>query len=313
MRILVTGGAGFIGTNLVERLLWEPEVSEIVIFDNYSTGFRTSYSDSRVRVVEADLRDGDAVTTAMRGIESVTHLGALPSVPRSISDPRSTHDVNATGTLNVLEAARQSGVPHVVVASSSSVYGANTALPKHETLATIPLSPYAASKLAAESYTNVYGTSFGMRTLAFRFFNVFGPLQRADHAYAAVIPKFLDAIRRGDEIEVHGDGEQSRDFTSVHAVVDALTKATLRHLSSPMPINLAFGTRTTLNEVIELLRSWHPSRISVRHVDSRHGDVRHSQADSTRLRALIPDTRVPELTDALKEVYEWYLTAPRNS
>ncbi|RWR25650.1 NAD-dependent epimerase/dehydratase family protein [Agrococcus lahaulensis] len=311
MKIVVTGGGGFIGTNLVQRLLLEDSVSEIVTFDDYSTGWRTDHGDPRVSAVEGDLRSLDAVSSVVAGAASVVHLGALPSVPRSIKDPQSSNAVNVDGTLNVLESARAHDVQHVVVASSSSVYGANPMLPKKEEFASRPLSPYAVTKLATESYANAYGHSFGMTTLAFRFFNVFGPLQRADHAYAAVIPKFLQAIRDGRALEVHGDGEQSRDFTSVHAVTDALTKAALRQLGSPDPVNLAFGTRTTLNELISMLQSWHDAPIVVEHVASRTGDVRHSQADSSSVQALIPDVQVPSFEDALREVYDWYLELPR--
>lgn len=219
----------------------------------------------------------------------------------------STNAVNITGTLNVLEAARENGVSHVTVASSSSVYGANPALPKVEALATLPLSPYAVSKLATEAYANAYSTSFGLSTLAFRFFNVFGPLQRADHAYAAVIPKFLDALKNGNPLTIFGDGEQSRDFTSVHAVTDALTKTVLRSVTHDTPVNLAFGSRTSLNAVVGMLQEMHPRRIEVDYVDRRVGDITHSQASADLLESLIPDVERPAFLDALGEVYDWYM------
>ncbi|QNN63911.1 NAD-dependent epimerase/dehydratase family protein [Leucobacter denitrificans] len=306
MSVAITGGAGFIGANLVERFMEETEVSEIRIFDDFSTGIRREYVDPRVKVIEGDLRNQDEVLSAFAGVHRVVHLGALPSVPRSIKDPRSSLDVNVIGTLNVLEAARVHGLEHVVSASSSSVYGANPTLPKSEGLVPQPVSPYAVSKLATESLTNSYLHSYGLPTLAFRFFNVFGPLQRADHAYAAVVPLFIEALKQGKPLTVYGDGEQSRDFTSVHVVVDALAKASLRKVTYPSPVNLAFGTRTTLNEAIEILRKIHPAPIGVDYTEPRPGDVRHSQASSSLLQSLIHDLRAPALPDALREVYDWY-------
>lgn len=307
MEVLITGGCGFIGTNLVDRLLREPVIDRVRTLDNYATGIRRAVASPRVEEIEGDLRDYDAVLRASAGVQAIVHLGALPSVPRSLHDPMSTNAVNVTGTLHVLEAARANGVTHVSVASSSSVYGANPALPKVETLATLPLSPYAVSKLATEAYANAYGTSFGLHTLALRFFNVFGPLQRADHVYAAVIPKFLAAIKAGEPLTVFGDGEQSRDFTSVHAVTDAVTKALLRTVTCPTPVNLAFGTRTSLNTVIGLLQRMHPRPIEVNYVQRRAGDVTHSQASSALLESLLPDVDRPEFTAALRQVYDWYM------
>lgn len=307
MEILITGGCGFIGTNLVNRLLEQPEVEHVRTLDNYVTGQRRAVTSSRVQEIEGDLRNFEDVLRASDGVNAIVHLGALPSVPRSIKDPVSTNDVNVNGTLHVLEAARLSGVDHVSVASSSSVYGANPTLPKVESLATLPLSPYAVTKLATEAYANAYSSSYGLSTLAFRFFNVFGPLQRADHVYAAVIPKFLAALKDDRPLTIFGDGEQSRDFTSIHAVTDALTKAATRKVTSSTPVNLAFGTRTSLNAVVELLQEMHPKRIEVEYVEARPGDVKHSQASSALLDSLMPDVEKPDFVQALKEVYEWYM------
>lgn len=307
MEVLVTGGCGFIGTNLVDRLLEHPEVSRVRTLDNYETGVRRTGESPDVQEIEGDLRSYDDVIRASDGVDAIVHLGALPSVPRSVKDPMTTNAVNVLGTLNVLEAARANGVGHVSVASSSSVYGANPTLPKSETLTTLPLSPYAVSKLATEAYANAYSTSFNIPTLAFRFFNVFGPLQRADHVYAAVIPKFLDALKMNRPLTIHGDGEQSRDFTSIHAVTDALTKAAVRGVTNPSPVNLAFGTRTSLNAVVALLQEIHPKRIEVNYVEPRVGDVKHSQASSELLRTILPDLVQPSFEDSLKEVYDWYM------
>jgi UDP-glucose 4-epimerase len=307
MNILITGGCGFIGTNLVNRLLEQPEVERVRTLDNYVTGLRREVLTPRVQEIEGDLRNYDDVLRASEGVDAVVHLGALPSVPRSIKDPLSTNSVNIDGTLNVLEAARANGVRHVSVASSSSVYGANPALPKIESLATLPLSPYAVTKLATEAYANAYSTSFGLNTIAFRFFNVFGPLQRADHVYAAVIPKFLAALKNDDALTIFGDGEQSRDFTSIHAVTDAIMKSALRTVTSHTPVNLAFGTRTSLNAVVALLQELHPKPIKVEYVQPRAGDVKHSQASSALLTSLLPDVQQPDFVHALKEVYDWYM------
>lgn len=309
MEVLVTGGAGFIGTSLVNRLLTEDTVDRVRTLDNYETGWRRDDDNPRIVEIEGDLRSRADVARAVEGVDAVVHLGALPSVPRSIKDPIATNDVNITGTLNVLETARLAGVEHVSVASSSSVYGANLTLPKVESLATLPLSPYAVSKLATEAYANAYGTSFGLKTIAFRFFNVFGPLQRADHVYAAVIPKFLDALKHDRPLLIHGDGEQSRDFTSIHAVTDALTKAATRKVVHESPVNLAFGSRITLNALVGLLQKIHPKPIEVDYVEPRPGDVRHSQASSELLGSLIPDVVKPDFMHSLREVYEWYMAS----
>ncbi|SDK43279.1 UDP-glucose 4-epimerase [Cryobacterium psychrotolerans] len=307
MEILITGGCGFIGTNLVDRMLQQPEIDRVRTLDNYVTGLRRAVQSSRVQEIEGDLRNYDDVLRASDGVDAIVHLGALPSVPRSIKDPFSTNAVNINGTLNVLEAARANNVGHVSVASSSSVYGANPTLPKVESLATLPLSPYAVTKLATEAYTNAYSTTYGLATVAFRFFNIFGPLQRADHVYAAVIPKFLAALKEDAPLTIFGDGDQSRDFTSIHAVTDALTKSALRTVTNGTPVNLAFGGRTSLNTVVDLLQEMHPKKISVEYVERRAGDVTHSQASSTLLESLLPDVERPEFVEALREVYDWYM------
>jgi UDP-glucose 4-epimerase len=217
-----------------------------------------------------------------------------------------SHLANATGTVEVLEAARRAGGVHVVVASSSSVYGANPTLPKREDLATLPLSPYGASKLATESYALAYQQSFGLPTLAFRFFNVFGPLQPAGHAYAAVVPAFVSAALEGRPLMVHGAGTQSRDFTFVDTVTEVLADAVGRTVTSPTPVNLAFGTRTDLLGLIAALEAILGTEVAVEHTESRAGDVQHSQADSTRLQELFPDVVPTALPDALRATVEWF-------
>ena len=207
MKVVVTGGAGFIGANLCRTLTAQPGIEEVVALDDLSTGYR--HNVVGFDLVEGSILDAALLDSVFHGADAVVHLAARPSVPRSLADPMASHLTNATGTMEVLEAARRRGGLHVVMASSSSVYGANPELPKHEGMATMPVSPYAAGKLAAEAATLAYGRSFGLPVLAFRFFNVFGPLQPAGHAYAAVVPAFVDAALRGEPLTVHGDGLQS--------------------------------------------------------------------------------------------------------
>jgi len=253
MTIVVTGGAGFIGANLCRELLGRG--AEVVVLDDLSTGDRANLDGVDARLVEGSILDDGALDAALAGATSVVHLAARPSVPKSIVDPVASHDANATGTVLVLEAMRRHDVPHVVVASSSAVYGANEVLPKREDLVPMPVSPYAASKLATEQYALAWGTSYGLRALAFRFFNVFGPLQAAGHDYAAVVPAFVEAALRGEPLPVHGDGTQSRDFTYVGSVCSVLADAVERRVADPEPVNLAFGSRVTLLEVIAELEA----------------------------------------------------------
>jgi len=301
---LVTGGAGFIGANLCRRLATVGET--VVAIDDLSTGNLDNLRETGVTFVEGSILDRHALDDAIDGASAVVHLAARPSVPRSLTDPMASHLTNATGTVEVLEAARRAGNPHVIVASSSSVYGANPTMPKHEALAPQPLSPYAASKLAAESYALAYQQSFGVPALAFRFFNVFGPLQAAGHAYAAVVPAFVSAALDGKPLVVHGDGKQSRDFTFVDTVTEVIADAIARTVTSPEPVNLAFGTRTDLLGLITELEVIVGTQLAVEHADSRPGDVRHSQADSTRLQELFPDVVPVALPDALRATVAWF-------
>ena len=238
----------------------------MVGIDDLSTGFRHNLDGIPIRLVEGSILDPEALADATRDVDAIVHLAARPSVPRSIDDPVASHEANTVGTLRVLEAARAAQPERdvqVIVASSSSVYGSNPTLPKHEGLATLPVSPYAASKLATEQYTLAWQKSYGMRTLAFRFFNVFGPRQAPGHAYAAVVPAFVYAALRGEPLTVHGDGSQTRDFTYVGTVSDVIVDAIERGVSHDTPVNLAFGTRTSLLEVIERLGAMIDGRSSV--------------------------------------------------
>lgn len=305
MRVVVTGGAGFIGANLCRELATRPEVEEVVALDDLSTGCRSNLDGVDAELVEGSILDRALLAKSLAGASSVVHLAARPSVPRSIADPVASHEVNASGTLYVLEAARKVGA-HVVAASSSSVYGANPTLPKHEELATRPLSPYAVSKLATEGYTIAYQASYGLPTLAFRFFNVYGPLQAAGHAYAAVVPAFIDAALRGEPVTVHGDGLQTRDFTYVGTVTRVLADAVLRRTVCDLPVNLAFGTRSSLLDLVALLGEVLEAPVERVHAGSRVGDVRDSQASSERLHALFAGVVPVPFEQGLRETVEWF-------
>jgi UDP-glucose 4-epimerase len=309
VKVLITGGAGFIGTNLAQHLLRLNTIEEVRILDDLSTGFRSNLELVPEAIFfEGSILDVDLLDRAIDGADAVVHLAARPSVPRSIAEPRAAHEVNATGTLYVLEAARQAGNLHTVVASSSSVYGANPTLPKHEALATRPLSPYAASKLATESYTLAWQHSYGLPTLAFRFFNVYGPLQAAGHAYAAAIPTFIDAALKGRPIPLHGDGTQSRDFTFVGTVASVIGRCVLERLTSSQPVNLAFGSNITLNEVIAGISTELGRAVEIESLPSRPGDVNHSQADNSALAALLPGATTTPFDEGLRATIEWFRT-----
>jgi UDP-glucose 4-epimerase len=310
VKVVVTGGAGFIGANLCRMLDRQDFVDHVVALDDLSTGSRQNLAGSpSVELREGSILSPEDLDGAIEGAQAIVHLAARPSVPRSLADPLATHQVNATGTMMVLEAARRHGMPHVVVASSSSVYGANPGLPKREDMVPLPVSPYAASKLATEAYALSYGRSFGLPVLAFRFFNVFGPLQSAGHAYAAVVPTFVSCALTGRPLPVHGDGTQTRDFTFVDTVVAVLADAIRRRVTDPEPVNLAFGSRSSLLAVIATLEDVVGHDLRRDHVEPRAGDVHDSQADQTQLRRLFPDVRPIPLPDGLRATVAWFREA----
>ncbi|MFK5635310.1 NAD-dependent epimerase/dehydratase family protein [Ornithinimicrobium sp. LYQ103] len=304
MRILITGGAGFIGHNLARMALGAGH--EVRVIDDLSTGFADNLNGLDLDFREASILDEDAVSSAVSGIDSIVHLGALGSVPRSIHDPLRSHHANATGTLTLLDQARKADVTHVMCASSSSVYGMNPALPKHEREWTRPMSPYAVSKLATEQYTLAFQQSYGFNTVAFRCFNVYGPGQRAGHVYAAVIPTWIHAMLLGEPVWVNGDGSNSRDFTYVETVCKVLLDTAERRLSHPEPVNLAFGTNTSLLDLIDRLTEISGVTPDVRHREPRAGDVPHSQASNAVLRKLFPRVTPMELETGLHETLEWF-------
>ncbi|MFJ1615186.1 MULTISPECIES: NAD-dependent epimerase/dehydratase family protein [unclassified Streptomyces] len=311
MKIAITGGAGFIGSNLAHALTRRSEVSEVRVVDDLSTGCKDNLAGLDVHFTEGSILDGPLLDRAFRGTDTIVHLAALPSVARSVENPLASHHANATGTLTVLEAARRAGAAQVIAASSSSVYGANPGMPKHEDLRPVPLSPYAVSKLASEAYLAAFHHCYDLPVLPFRFFNVYGPRQPAGHAYAAVVPAWINAVTNGRPVVVHGDGRQSRDFTYVETVCRVLAQAALRKVVSPDPVNLAYGTRTSLRELITELESVLGTPLNPQHVPPRPGDVRHSHAENSRLLRLFPEIEPVPLREGLERTVEWFRTHSR--
>lgn len=305
MRVLITGAAGFIGANLCRQLKTYPEVRDVVGLDDLSTGYVSNLEGTGVDLVTGSILDRELLQDLVDCADAVVHLAARPSVTRSLEDPVASHQANATGSLNVLEACRRRSV-YLVLASSSSVYGSVEALPKHEELATRPLSPYAASKLAAEAYLLAYQAAFGLPGLALRFFNVYGPLQTAGHAYAAAIPAFIDSAMRSKPVIIHGDGRQTRDFTFVGTVVKVLADAVRYRVSNPEPVNLAFGTRTPIIDVAQRVAAAVGVPADIRHGPARPGDVRDSQASCDRLRSLFPAVSPVALDEGLERTVAWF-------
>ena len=281
---LVTGGAGFIGSNIAEELVRRGET--VRILDNLSTGRRENleaFADN-VDLIVGDLAKMDDVRPSVEGVDYILHQGALPSVPRSIADPVKSNESNVTGTLNLLLAAHEAGVKRVVMASSSSVYGNTPTLPKVETMPVSPLSPYAVSKLAAERYCVAFWHSFGLETVALRYFNVFGPRQDPYSQYAAVIPKFLDMIRQGKRPTIYGDGEQSRDFTYVENVVEANLLAAKAPDVAGEFFNCACFEQVSLNDLVREINALLGTDIEPDYDTARVGDVKHSLADISKAR-----------------------------
>lgn len=307
MTVLVTGGAGFIGSHLVDALLGAGR--PVRVLDNLATGSRENLAHvaAEIDFHEADLRDVAAVEAAVSSCEAVVHLGALGSVPRSVDDPRTSQAVNVDGTLNVLLAARDHDVGRVLLSSSSSVYGRDPRLPKTEEMTGPTVSPYALTKLAGEEYLRLFHELYGLDTVRVRFFNVFGPRQTAEHVYAAVIPKFIAAALQGEPLEVHGDGLQSRDFTYVDNVVNGLLAA----LDAPAErvtgraFNLACGESTSLLRVIELLEGLHDGPITSRHQPARPGDIRHSLADNTAAREAFGYEATIDVAEGVRRTWRW--------
>jgi UDP-glucose 4-epimerase len=302
--VLVTGGGGFIGSHMVERLVERDD--RVRVLDNFATGNRENLAGviDDIDLVEGDIQSYERVHNAIRGCELVFHLAALPSVPRSIQDPLTSNASNVIGTLNMLLAARDAGVRRVIYASSSSVYGANTHLPKREANLPLPMAPYAVSKLAGEGYCRSFTQVYGLETVALRYFNVYGPRQDPLSAYAAVIPRFIDAFLDGERPVIYGDGAQSRDFTYVEDVVEANLRAAAAEGAAGDVFNVARGQRVSLNKMVEMLRELTGRDLEPIHGDPRAGDVRESEADTSRTKQILGYAPQTDLEEGLRLTIE---------
>ncbi len=308
MTYLVTGGAGFIGSNIVKELLTRGE--KVRVLDNFATGKRENIllykDDPNLQIIEGDLRSFHIVRDAVKGCDFVLHQGALPSVPRSVNDPITSNDVNILGTLNILEAAKEFKVKRVVFASSSSVYGNAATLPKEESMAVAPLSPYAVSKYAAERYCQIYYQLYGLETVCLRYFNVFGPNQDPTSQYSAVIPKFIKSIQAGRQPVIYGDGTQSRDFTFVTNNVTANLLACTAEGVAGEVFNIACGVKYTLNELVDEINKVLGTDIHPLYDKDRTGDVKHSLADISKARQGLDYQVQVEFAEGIRRTVEFF-------
>ena len=300
-RAVVTGGAGFIGSHLVRRLV--ADGMEVTVIDDLSTGRRENIDGVPVTVAERDLAR-DEVTDLLDGVEVIFHLAAVPSVPRSVREPMRSHQAAATGTLRLLDAARERGVRTFVNSSSSSVYGDVASPPMRESMPTVPRSPYAVAKLAAEGYTRVFAQLHGMRTVSLRYFNVFGPRQDPQSTYAAAIPRFITAYMRREQPQVFGDGRQSRDFTYVENVVDANLAAAAAPKLAGESVNIAAGNPRTVLDVLEAISKEFGYSLPPVHAPDRPGDIRDSHADLSLARSLLGYKATVDFQTGLRRTVE---------
>ena len=312
-RSLVTGGAGFIGSHIVRRLL---ELGhDVRVIDNLITGFRHNLDEvaDRIDFRVADIRDANSCAAAVEGVDVVFHVAALPSVPRSMKDPVGTHETNVNGTLNLLEAGRHAGVRRFVYSSSSSAYGDTPVLPKVESMEPLPRSPYAAAKLSGELYTLAYARAGLIEGVALRYFNVFGPRQDPNGPYAAIIPLVFRAAMTGTPVTIFGDGRQTRDFTFVENVVDAnlLSAEHDGARVSGHALNIGAGSRTSLLELIEMVQETVGMEINVLHAPDRPGDVRDSQAGLARAKSVLGYQPAVDVREGIRRLWAWYAANPR--
>ena len=312
MRILITGGAGFIGANLVESLLQRPEVERVRVFDNLSTGSMKNVEEfeghPKFEFFQGDIRDYAACLQACESMDLVSHQAALGSVPRSIHDPLTTNEVNITGTLHIFTAAKEKNIRRVVYAASSSTYGDHTGLPKVEDRIGNPLSPYAVTKYVNELYARVFADVYQLELIGLRYFNVFGPRQNPQGAYAAVVPLFIKAVLDNEAPVINGDGEHSRDFTFVGNAVQANEQALFT--SNPAALNqvynIAFGAQTTLNQLFESIKEVAGSDLAPKYGPERQGDVRHSLAEIAKAKELLGYRPSVSVREGLNITFEWY-------
>jgi UDP-glucose 4-epimerase len=307
-RVLVTGGAGFIGSNLTEALLKMGH--EVRVLDNFSTGKRENLIFDEVypflEIMEGDICHLSNCREAVRGVEYVFHQAALPSVQRSVEDPLLTHSVNAGGTLNLLIASKEEGVKRFIYASSSSIYGDTPTLPKKEEMPPTPLSPYALQKYIGEEYCRLFYQLYGFETISLRYFNIFGPKQDPESIYSAVIPKFIHALLQGYPPTIYGDGEQSRDFTFIENVVHAnLLAMEMEHASGEV-VNIACGSQTSLHQLLSFLQDLIGIKVLPRHEEPRKGDVRHSLADIHQAAKILNYQPQIDIQEGLRRTVEYY-------
>lgn len=309
-KYLITGGAGFIGCNLARYILGQGH--EVVVLDNFATGKRENLAEilDRITLVEGDIRDRQAIDRAIVGCAAIFHEAALGSVPRSVKDPVTSHDVNVNGTINILESARAHGLKRIVFAASSSVYGNQKESPKHEGMVPMPISPYAASKLACETYMRAYAAAYGLETVCLRYFNVFGPYQDPCGAYAAAIPRFVSQMLKGQSPVVYGDGEQSRDFCFIQNVCNAnwLAAHAPAHVCNGQAMNIACNRRTSLNQILEQLRQLLKVGVQPVYEQERPGDVKHSLADVSKAKVTIGYEPRVYFEEGLARAIDWYKT-----
>ncbi len=312
MRILVTGGAGFIGSNLVECLLEDKRVSMVRVMDDLSTGTTKNIDDflsnPKFEFTQADIRNYEECLSACDGIDLISHQAALGSVPRSIRDPLTTNNVNITGTLHIFNAAKEKGIKRIVYAASSSTYGDHKSLPKIEEQIGNPLSPYAVTKFVNELYARVYSQLYNMELIGLRYFNIFGPRQNPKGPYAAVIPLFAEALIHNQAPTIHGDGEHSRDFTFVANAVQAnlLALFTSNTDAVNQVYNIACGKQTSLNQLFNILKKQAGSSLEAIHGSERAGDVKHSMADISKAKNFLGYEPGVSIEDGLKSTFQWY-------
>ncbi len=308
---LITGGAGFIGSNIVHELVKRGE--KVIVLDNLSTGDMQNIIDilDAIEFVDIDVRDLESVRKIVEGVDFVLHQAALPSVARSVDNPIDSNEVNVNGTLNLLVAARDAGVKRLVYAASSSAYGNSPALPKNEDMPSHPLSPYAVSKLLGEHYCRIFHTIYKLETVSLRYFNVFGPRQDPTSPYSAAIPKFINAILKGDSVTIYGDGEQSRDFTYIQNVVNANLLACEAPDAAGTVINVACGDQISLNRLISIIEEELEIEAQRVYTQPLPGDVKHSCADISRARELLGYEPAVAFDEGLKMTVQWFTNGHR--
>jgi UDP-N-acetylglucosamine 4-epimerase len=311
-KILITGGAGFIGSNLARYFLEQPSIELVRVLDNFSTGYKSNInellSNPKFELIEGDIRDYDTVVHSVKDIDGITHQAALGSVPRSIVDPITSNNVNVLGSMHVFHAAKEAHIKKVVFASSSSVYGDDPIMPKLEERLGNVLSPYAAGKKSVELYAHTFSKVYDFHFIGLRYFNVFGPYQNKEGAYAAVIPQFISALLENKAATIFGDGSQTRDFTYIDNVIQVNAKALLSENAQAWNqfYNVACNQTTSLNEIYQLLKKLSHSNIDPHYVDVRKGDIKDSLADISKAQQLLNYSPTVDVKEGLEKTFNWF-------